>query len=455
MTPNATNKSDDVQKRGLGGRHVEAKWLVFSTIFASMVAISYMLIQLEVASLGVGKFNDIWFDMDTADLLHPEKLQVSYRHPLLGVIVNGPSVLAAKALGLFLSVEQVKLREISVYGLISIVNGLSTFVLIRILRRMGIRLVAAVLIASVDSMCLCRMLTGSVVDSFAFTSLFLRLCILSSLSEPRVDAGTKFIALGSLGVFGIGVTITNGFLWFIVIVRKYVLNRTQGLKAAAAHVVVICSIACIVAFGGVLLLSPILNVPVKSVVGAFRYSSTNHSTWKKEVSIERGRKVLFAFTDSFVAPAPALIDTKLFDHKSDLFVTGRAVSYQREPSDVLGEVQRIALVGMCCILGAIGLAHGAASHRTVLWTSGAWLLFSIAINMAWGSDELFLYTMHWQSITILWFAGLFTSYPRYRAISYGLLTTLLLQQLWFNSQSVASAFKLLEAAVKQQSVRIN
>ena len=419
------------------------------TMLSAMVSFLFSFyIQQACAARGSHRFVDILFDIDMALMLNPHHLLASYRHPLLPALYNIPPTIFGFPLIYGLGMSPAGARELVLTLEAALFCAISSILLIQIIRAFGGSMATAGFVAAVDLLSPCHVFMGSILDSFVITSMCLRLCLwLCAIQFDLRGRRNQWIMLG-VGVLSIGTTLTNAVWWSICFVYLSLRSGLSHWKQVGVSLAVSGILATGFSFLALPVAAPFIGVQVRDVAGAVIYSLTDGRRFERKPDLERFVQIEKAFIHAFIAAEPSLKPILTVDAPTLNRQTFKAlmVSYEGHQSPPLRRVWNTVLLVGTFAAGAVGLWKSGGVLRFMLLGSAGWLVFNLLLHGFWGSDDLFLYSLHWQSLTVFWLVGLPALFEQRKVVAWGLFLLLVSYQMSTTLPSVGSVLDQLETA---------
>lgn len=423
-------------------------WRAGALIAGIVSALFSFWLQFAVAARGGNRFVDILFDLDMALMLHPFHLLASYRHPVLPAIFHIPASVFGYPLEHWFGMAGPAARELVLHVEISAISGMSSALLVLILQRLGIPALGAGLIAAIDLLSPSQVFAGNLLDSFAVTCFCLRLCIWLCTIPLDFTLVRHQLVFFAVGVLSIGTTLTNGALWGLCyLYLAFLPGKTEWWKPMLKGTAVGAA-AVVTAFATLLLAAPFVGFPVRDMVGSVLYTMSDGRRYEHPPSVERTARIQQTFVHAFLATTPGLRPILTVDAASLNKATFPAMTVHYDgPDEQSGAhwVQSGALLGLLAF-GVVGLWNRGGLARFIAASSAAWLAINFVLHNFWGSDDLFLYCLHWQTLTVVWMAGLYWQFQSRRTLVAGALGAMLLFQVWTTPVSLRETLLLLERA---------
>ena len=433
--------SPDRYKRSPSGRRL---WVVSTAVltligFAINAFVSYQFYRRNVYYI----LNTIFdTDPDVYSWLLLGHSHLARRHPLMSLIAL-PFSSAGAALAALTGNNSVRMWVPILFG--PLVSGCQTVLLMMVLKRMRLPLLWASLIGLLAVLSLSRLVMGSEPESFGLTAAVF--CGLFYLVAQYLEDG-RFVAAqwAFCGLLLAGITITN-FVPFVIVMLLVLLARRRWTEAAVITVRtaavsllagVILFLAMMLTLKPAILQRPAVSVapvePATNPAGGSAAGQIDALEWIvfQPLRIIKMAPMLDAYV--FTGPVPNLREPGKF---GTLF-PGTA----RPPFDILMKEEYsaewavpVALVTLTLTLGTFGWLS-VAKMRTFGYAALSVIAFQLLLHTLWGSGELFLYTMHWQTALVLLMAGGWNLPARWRIVAAGSCSVLVVVELFLNLRNL-------------------
>ena len=424
-----------------------------SRTWPAIVALSLLGFGVN-ASIGVkldrlGAFNDynVVFTSDTplyVSLL-AQGAYYSRRHPLIHVLCYPPVWAGAKILTSLTGRSEPELRRSLLLLLVPLLQGLKTPLLMLCLGRLGIPFWFRVIIALIDIASSGRLVFGSILDSYGVfaPACTLGFCLAAgSAATPSDVPRSKWFACG---VITAGANITGVIPFFIVLLAallpdcsdwKNALYRTSRIAAATAGVVLGLHLA-----SGPLVSSirPDLNSSIVRRPKPGAKSTTRAWFHFRPASV--AQQIPFIVADTFVVGSRPLTQATHYDPRAYVRPRARLKGITHRlygPSLLL-----VSMVAAILCMGGYGLFRAGGIHRRLAVASFAIFLYYIGIFVFWGTANLFLYTLLWQSGFLVLLAGIWFLPVLARRVGLALCVALLGFEIVLNLQFLDFVFSVL------------
>lgn len=381
---------------------------------------------------------DVWFHLDTDDLLVPTEFSELVRHPNLGLFVRRPVLLARRVLSELGVGTDVPLQ--THYWLMLLVapgaGALRTLAAYRSLTALTNSTLLAVVLCLLDISAFATVAVGGVPESYPLTA-----ACLAGLYWLLVIDGTKrgpmrwgwWVALGTVAV---GITSTNAMplSWLVgsvLLIRGTSLPRAIYETGVLVATVLLCTVALLVA-SALLLGEPLGD----------RIDPSTEKYMRQGGVANTAVEVAWAMGHTFIAPlgrpmpgAHSAFDNP--DHDYVLLVPTPSIP-------AFPGLWRVLLPAAALAFGVAGyLRHGAS--RVWALPALAVVASNFVLHLMFG-HHYFMYAMHWTFSMIWLMAGVAFLPGRTRIVGTAVLVLLLVATAVNSEVVIARLLAQLEAA---------
>jgi hypothetical protein len=365
-----------------------------------LVAIPLMCVSLAVAVIvgfelldarGIIQL-DVWFHLDTDDLLIPTEFSELIRHPNLGLFVRRPVLLAARVLG-WLGVGTGAPLQLF-YWLILLVApaaaAIRTLAAYRALWWLTRSVALASMLCLLDISAFASVAIGSVPESYPLSAACLAgsyWLLVTDVQRPAV----RWVWWLTLGTLAVGITVTNIvpyaiFVGSLLLIRGVRLARVIYLTTAALAAVVGATIALVLA--SALLIGEPLGDRIDPSTEKYMGSST-----MGDAAMEIGWAMAYTFiTPRAQRAASGHTASDNPDHDYVLLLPTASIRTIRD-------WWRVLIPSVALALGVAGFLQGG---RHAIWALPAALILAgnLGLHLLFG-HHFFMYAMHW-TFSLVW-----------------------------------------------------
>ena len=338
----------------------------------------------------------------------------SKRHPLLHVFVHVPARAIAGFVSGVTGTDEGWLRRQVVLLASPAASAAKTALLLAMCLALGLRLPVSILIALLDMASLSRLVFGSIPESLGATALALTWMLYLTARALLDDANATFrrTAWFACGLFAIGVTLTNVVPFAIVLVAVLV---GRGLEWRSAVIRSLGIAGLLLLTVGILHLASQVLVqpdpqeraapitapgPANPPVAGPPAPLGNITPFVQLRPMALLRQLPLVTAATFLGPPPIVGPAPPPAQNPQ----GR-VKLRVPTTELTGEwLWCLAVVSVALGVALVAARRTPVSLRPLLLAVAAILGFNLALFSVWGSETIFIFTLHWQPCLLVLFA---------------------------------------------------
>jgi hypothetical protein len=379
-------------------------------------ASAWIVANALVDSRGIVQL-DVWFHLDTDDLMLMGEFSELLRHPNLGLFVRRPVALLTHLLG-WLGVGDDAPIQLLYYWLMLLVapaaGALRTLASYRSLRSLTGSSWLSCLFCLLDIGAFATVAVGGVPESYPLTAA----CLAGLYWLFVTDAGRGRLRWGrwiGLGALAVGITSTN-VMPFAILVASALLASGFPLGGVLAR-----GAACVLAVLGLTVASLLASAVLIGEPLSARIDPSTERYTRESITASAAKEVAWAMANTFMAPYPVHGPTHhtAVDNPDHDFI----VLMPTVPVGDLSRWWRGLLPLMALVLGAAGFIRGS---RVPWLLPAAAIVFGNAILHVFFGHQYFMYAMHWTFSMVWIMAGAAFLPRRMRTVALSVVLTLTL-----------------------------